>query len=93
MATKEVTLLRSFGFIDADEKQHYFTRDNQDTILEIVGEANLQAYVDNGIIEVYDGHEVMAKTPVRAVPKGPGLNPSVTTTSAAHAKSTSKKEN
>lgn len=93
MAQKQVTLLRSFGFIDDDGKQHYFTRDNQDTVLEIVGEGNLQAYVDNDIIEVYDGDAVMTKTPVRAVPKGPGLNPSATTTSAAHAKSTSKKEN
>jgi hypothetical protein len=93
MATKEVTLLRSFAFTDESGEQHYFTRDNQDTILEIVGEANLQPYVDNNIIDVFDGHQSMPKTPIKAVPKGPGLTPSATTASAAHAgKSVSKKE-
>lgn len=81
MATKEVTLLRSFGFEDDDGKQHYFTRDNQDMILEIVGEGNLQPYVDGGIIEVYDGHELQAKTSVHASAKG-GIRPSVTTAAA-----------
>lgn len=78
MAQKEVTLLRSFAFTDDQEKQHYFTRDNQDKILEIVGEGNLQPYIDGGLIEVYDGTAIVEKT---AATKQ-GLRPSETTVAA-----------
>lgn len=78
MAQKEVTLLRSFAFTDSEEKQHYFTRDNQDKILEIVGEGNLQPYIDSGLIEVYDGEAPVEKT---TVPRQ-GIRPSATTAAA-----------
>lgn len=80
MAQKEVTLIRSFAFQDEEGKQHYFTRDNQDKILEIVGEGNLQQYIDSGTIEVYDGSEVVPKTPApKAEAPRRGISPAATT--------------
>lgn len=54
MANREVNLIRSFGYTDGEGKEWYFTRSNQDKILEVVGEAELQAYADNGVLEVID---------------------------------------
>lgn len=83
MAQKQVTLIHSFNFEDDEGKQHYFTRDNQDTILEIVGEANLKPYIDAGVIGVTDEVTTAAIEKVMAdrVPKG--IKPSATTASAA----------
>lgn len=72
MAQKEVSLIHSFNYEDDEGKQHYFTRDNQDKILEIVGEGNLQPYIDAGVIEVTDEATTAAveKTMADRRPKG-----------------------
>src|SRR3954470_21466767 len=72
MAKREVTLIRSFNFEDDQGKSTYFTRNNQDQILEIVGEENLQPYIDAGVIEVADEATMAAveKTMAHLRPKG-----------------------
>lgn len=72
MATREVNLIRSFNYEDDQGKSTYFTRDNQDKILEIVGEDNLQPYIDSGTIEVTDQEtaEAVEKTMADRQPKG-----------------------
>lgn len=54
MAKKVVSLIRSFGYVDGEGKDWYFTRTNEGEILGALGEDNLQPYIDNGIIAVYD---------------------------------------
>lgn len=83
MAQKEVTLIHSFNFEDDEGKSTYFTRDNQDKILEIVGEANLQPYIDAGVIGVTDAATMAAVDKVTAERAPRGIRPSATTASAA----------
>lgn len=54
MANKAVNLIRSFGYTDGEGKEWYFTRSNQDQILDVVGEANLKPYIENGVVELMD---------------------------------------
>lgn len=82
MAKPQVTLIKSFNYEDADGNQTYFTRENQDKILEIVGEENLQQYIDGGDISVVPADEMVKVEQNLASRKTGGIRPSATTASA-----------
>ena len=83
MANKQVNLIASFGYTDADGKEHYFTRQNQDEILEVIGEAELGDYVKSGVIEIIDSSEHDENIKRAFAPRGAGMRPSTDTSARA----------
>lgn len=68
---QEAVVNRSFAYTDKDGAQHYFTRQNQGTIMDVVAAEHLKAYEADGTITLSDAAPASA-TPVAGTPARPG---------------------
>lgn len=62
---QEVTIHRSFAYTDKDGNQHYFTRANEHTAVDIMPTDHLKAYAESGLLSV---GEAVPAAPAKPVP-------------------------
>ena len=84
---QEATLHRSFAYTDADGKKHYFTRENQGTITDVLPPQHLEEYAKRGLIsfgEAVPAPEVTPTTfPASTPARGTVARPAASATSTA----------